>query len=118
MLFRSGEAYGGRVIRAPRGVMHGKTSAVRHDGTGLFADVPDPLTVMRYHSLVVEHHSLPRSLKITASAADAPTEIHAFRHVEHPVYGVQFHPESIGTPDGQRLLQNFLTLSRLSQQSQ
>lgn len=109
-----GEAYGGRVIRAPRGVMHGKTSDVRHDGTGLFARVPDPLTVMRYHSLVIEHGSLPASLRVTASAMDAPTEIHAVQHQTHPVYGVQFHPESIGTPDGMRLLQNFLTLSRTS----
>lgn len=107
-----GEAYGGLVIRAPRGVMHGKTSTVRHDGTGLFAGVPDPLTVMRYHSLVVEHGSLPPSLRITASAVDAPTEIHALQHVAHPVYGVQFHPESIGTPEGKQLLQNFLELTR------
>ncbi len=103
-----GEAYGGRVIRAPRGVMHGKTSRVAHDGTGLFEGVPSPIEVMRYHSLVVEHASVPAALRITATAADDPTEIHALEHAEHPVYGVQFHPESIGTPDGMRLLKNFL----------
>ena len=103
-----GEAYGGRVIRAPRGVMHGKTSRIRHDGTGLFANVPDPLEVMRYHSLVVEPESLPEVLVVTAHAADAPSEIHALRHRTHPVFGVQFHPESIGTQHGRQLLQNFL----------
>ena len=71
-----GEAYGGRVIRAPRGVMHGKTSNVLHDGTGLFAGLPSPLRVMRYHSLVVEHDTLPASLAVTARAEDDATEIH------------------------------------------
>lgn len=107
-----GEAYGGRVIRAPRGVMHGKTSSIRHDGTGLFAGVSMPLQVMRYHSLVVEHGSLPAALEATAVALDDPTEIHALRHRTHPVYGVQFHPESIGTPEGRQLLRNFLALAR------
>jgi len=107
-----GEAYGGRVIRAPRGVMHGKTSDVVHDGRGLFAGVPSPLRVMRYHSLVVEHASLPASLEITARAKDDPTEIHALRHRSHPVWGVQFHPESILTQEGKHLLANFLRLAR------
>ncbi len=107
-----GEAYGGRVIRAPRGVMHGKTSRIRHGGTGLFAGVSDPLEVMRYHSLVVEDATLPASLERTAVAVDDPTEIHALQHREHPVFGVQFHPESIGTPEGKRLLENFLALAR------
>ena len=107
-----GEAYGGRVIRAPRGVMHGKTSRVRHGGTGLFVGVPDPLEVMRYPSLVVAHDSLPAALEATAVAADDPTEIHALRHRTHPVHGVQFHPESIGTPEGKHLLRNFLSLAR------
>jgi len=106
-----GEAYGGKVIRAPRGVMHGKTSHVRHDGTGLFEGVPDPLEVMRYHSLVVEHHSLPSHLEVIARAEDAPDEIHALRHVTHPVVGVQFHPESVGTVHGKAILRNFLTLA-------
>jgi anthranilate synthase component 2 len=107
-----GEAYGGKVIRAPRGVMHGKTSRVRHDGTGLFDGLPDPLEVMRYHSLVIEHRSLPPSLQVTATASDDETEIHAVRHREHQVLGVQFHPESIGTAGGKRILANFLTLVR------
>ncbi len=105
-----GEAYGGRVVRADR-VMHGKTSRVRHDGTGVFAGVPSPMEVMRYHSLVVERESLPESLEIVATAEDDPTEIHAFRHREHPVYGVQFHPESVMTPEGKKLLANFLELA-------
>jgi anthranilate synthase/aminodeoxychorismate synthase-like glutamine amidotransferase len=108
-----GEAYGARVIRAPRGVMHGKTSLVVHDGTDLFAGLPTPLSVMRYHSLVIEHASLPACLAITARAADDATEIHAVRHRVHPVWGVQFHPESILTPDGKRILENFLHLAGL-----
>ena len=107
-----GEAYGGRVIRAPRGVMHGKTSSVLHDGTGLFAGLPSPLRVMRYHSLVVEHDTLPSCLEVTARAADDATEIHALRHRTHPVWGVQFHPESILTQEGKHLLANFLQLAR------
>jgi anthranilate synthase/aminodeoxychorismate synthase-like glutamine amidotransferase len=106
-----GEAYGGRVIRAPRGVMHGKTSEILHDGHDLFEDVPSPLRVMRYHSLVVEHASLPATLEVTARAKDDETEIHALRHRSHPVWGVQFHPESILTQDGKRLLANFLRLA-------
>jgi anthranilate synthase component II len=106
-----GEAYGGRVIRAPRGVMHGKTSKIRHDGTGLFSSIPSPLEVMRYHSLVVEASSLPESLQVTATAVDDGTEIHALRHVSHPVWGVQFHPESILTQHGQRILRNFLAIA-------
>jgi anthranilate synthase/aminodeoxychorismate synthase-like glutamine amidotransferase len=106
-----GEAYGGRVIRAPRGVMHGKTSRVLHDGSGLFAGLPSPLSVMRYHSLVVEHGSLPACLRVTAIAEDDATEIHAVQHREHPVWGVQFHPESILTQDGKRILENFLALA-------
>ncbi len=105
-----GEAYGGRVIRSPRGVMHGKTSRVRHDGTGLFEGLPDPLEVMRYHSLVVEHATLPDALEVTARASDDETEIHAIQHREHPVVGVQFHPESIGTTGGKQMLRNFLTM--------
>lgn len=107
-----GEAYGGRVIRAPRGVMHGKTSEVAHDGKGLFAGISSPVEVMRYHSLVVEHGTLPRVLEVTAAAQDDPTEIHALRHREHPVYGVQFHPESIGTAAGRLMLQNFLEMAK------
>jgi anthranilate synthase component 2 len=105
-----GEAYGGRVVRAKR-VMHGKTSRVTHDGSDIFAGVESPLEVMRYHSLVVERESLPPALHVTAWALDDPEEIHAVRHVEHPVWGVQFHPESILTQHGRRLLANFLALA-------
>ena len=106
-----GEAYGGKVVRA-RQVMHGKTSRVTHDGTGIFAGVPSPLQVMRYHSLTVEPSSLPAELEVTAYAQDDPGEIHALRHRSHPVWGVQFHPESILTEGGHTLLRNFLTLTR------
>jgi len=106
-----GEAYGGKVVRAGR-LMHGKTSRISHSGDGLFAGLPDPLEVMRYHSLVVESDSLPEELEVVARAADDETEIHALRHREHPVWGVQFHPESILTQGGKRILSNFLELTR------
>jgi anthranilate synthase/aminodeoxychorismate synthase-like glutamine amidotransferase len=105
-----GEAYGGRVVRAGR-VMHGKRSDVEHDGTGLFNGLPSPLPVMRYHSLIVERASLPSELEILAVAADDPSEIHAVRHRTHPVWGVQFHPESILTTGGKKILENFLALA-------
>jgi len=106
-----GEAYGGKVVRA-RTLMHGKTSRITHDGKGLFKDVPNPLEVMRYHSLVVETNSLPAELEVLARATDDPSEIHAMRHREHPVWGVQFHPESILTQNGKDILRNFLALAR------
>jgi anthranilate synthase component II len=105
-----GEAYGGVVIRADR-VMHGKTSRITHDGTGLFDGLPVPLEVMRYHSLIVERKTLPPALEILAVTGDAPDETQAVRHVTHPVWGVQFHPESILTQQGKRILQNFLTMA-------
>jgi anthranilate synthase component II len=106
-----GEAYGGRVVRANR-VMHGKTSELTHDGTELFEGLPSPFRVMRYHSLVVAPESLPDVLEVTARATDSADEIHALRHREHPVWGVQFHPESVLTEGGKQLLANFLTLAR------
>jgi len=105
-----GEAYGGRVVRARR-VMHGKCSTVRHEGTGLFQGLPNPLPVMRYHSLIVERESLPADLEVLAVATDDATEVHAMRHRHHPVWGVQFHPESILTTGGKTILQNFLALA-------
>jgi anthranilate synthase/aminodeoxychorismate synthase-like glutamine amidotransferase len=102
-----GEAYGGRVVRAARAV-HGKTSRVVHDGRELFRGLPTPLQVGRYHSLVVERATLPADLEVVATSCDDPTEIHALRHAKHPVWGVQFHPESVLTPDGKQLLRNFL----------
>ena len=106
-----GEAYGGKVVRA-RTLMHGKTSRITHDGKGLFKDVPNPLEVMRYHSLVVETDSLPDELEVLARSSDDSTEIHAIRHREHPVWGVQFHPESILTQNGKDILRNFLRLAQ------
>lgn len=106
-----GEAYGGVVTRADR-VMHGKMSRLVHDGTGLFAGIPSPFGVMRYHSLIVERVTLPTELQITAVADDDANEIHALRHRTHPVWGVQFHPESILTEHGRDLLTNFLDMSR------
>ena len=105
-----GEAYGGVVVRAGH-VMHGKTSAVVHDARGLFAGLPSPLEVMRYHSLVVDPASLPPALEVVAHTADDPTEIQAVRHRDHPVFGVQFHPESIKTEHGKGMLRNFLELA-------
>src|SRR5437899_842382 len=109
-----GEAFGGRVVRAER-LMHGKTCPVMHDGDELFAGIPSPITGMRYHSLVVQPESLPAELVVTAWSADRPKggggEIMAMRHRSHPIYGVQFHPESIGTEHGKRLLENFLRVA-------
>ncbi len=105
-----GEAYGGVVVRADK-VMHGKTSHITHDGSGVFAGLPSPLEVMRYHSLIVERGTLPECLSVVAVSAEDPTEIHGVKHREHPVYGVQFHPESVRTQCGKQLLQNFLELA-------
>jgi anthranilate synthase/aminodeoxychorismate synthase-like glutamine amidotransferase len=107
-----GEAFGGRVVRAER-LMHGKTTMVAHTGHRLFQDVPSPVEVMRYHSLVVSPDRLPRELQITAWSNDrAPgQEIMALCHRTLPVYGVQFHPESVATAQGKRILSNFLALA-------
>jgi len=106
-----GAAYGGRVVRANR-LMHGKTSEIQHTGTGLFAGLPNPLRVMRYHSLTVDRETLPAELEITAWSDEDSTEVHAMQHRTHPVYGVQFHPESVMTDAGKRLLSNFLDITR------
>ncbi|HVI00204.1 MAG TPA: aminodeoxychorismate/anthranilate synthase component II [Enhygromyxa sp.] len=98
-------AFGGRVVRAPQ-VMHGKTSLIEHDGSGLFAGLSSPLRVMRYHSLVVDPASLPEVLVATSWTHDGVCM--SLAHREWPIVGVQFHPESIGTQDGKRLLGNFL----------
>jgi anthranilate synthase/aminodeoxychorismate synthase-like glutamine amidotransferase len=99
------QAYGGRVLRAER-VMHGKTSAVTHGGTGLFNGVPSPFRATRYHSLVAEPGSLPADLEVTARSDDGV--IMAIQHVKLAVAGVQFHPEAVLTEHGHRLLRNFL----------
>jgi anthranilate synthase/aminodeoxychorismate synthase-like glutamine amidotransferase len=105
-----GEAYGGKVVRA-RELMHGKTSLVIHHGKDLFEDVPSPLEVMRYHSLTVDPPSLPDGLEVLAWAVHDDSEIHAMRHREHRVWGVQFHPESIMTQCGKQILSNFLRMA-------
>ncbi len=105
-----GQTYGGKVIRAQR-IMHGKTSAIRHEGRGVFAGLPDGYEATRYHSLVVEQASLPDCLEVTAWTEHddgSREEIMGLRHRTHPVEGVQFHPESILTEHGHALLKNFL----------
>ncbi len=110
-----GEAFGGKVVRADR-QMHGKATDVIHTEGGLFAGIPSPMTVMRYHSLIVDPASLPGALEVTAWSGDrAPgAEIMAVRHTERPVWGVQFHPESVGTATGERLVVNFLRLASVT----
>ena len=100
-----GQAYGGDVIRAGR-PMHGKTSDIEHDGREIFAGLPHPLRVTRYHSLVVDPQSLPSQLEVSATSPDG--EIMAFRHRQYPVRGVQFHPEAVLTQGGHAMLRNFL----------
>jgi len=102
------EAYGGKIVRAST-LMHGKSSTIRHDGSGLFTDLPAPFEAGRYHSLAVERSSFPRCLEIIAESDDG--EIMALRHREFPVYGVQFHPESVLTRDGKKILGRFLGLA-------
>ena len=105
-----GQAYGGDVVRAGR-IMHGKTSRIRHEGKGVFAGLPDGYDATRYHSLVVDKRTLPDCLEITAWTDNdngSMEEIMGLRHREHPVEGVQFHPESILTEHGHALLKNFL----------
>lgn len=102
-----GAAFGGKIIRAKQ-IMHGKTSEITHDGSVLFRNIPSPHTVIRYHSLAIERESLPDCLRITAETADG--EIMAVEHTSLPVYGVQYHPESILSEHGHALLQNFLDI--------
>ena len=104
-----GQAFGGRVVRAAR-VMHGKTSAVAHDGSGVFAGLPSPFTATRYHSLLVEPETLPSSLIANAHVVETPV-IMGLRHAELPIHGVQFHPESIASEHGHALLANFLSVA-------
>jgi anthranilate synthase component II len=100
-----GQVYGGDVVRAPE-IMHGKTSFVHHDGSGVFAGLPSPFEATRYHSLIVERASVPEQLVVTAWTDDGT--VMGLRHREHAVEGVQFHPESILTASGHDLLRNFL----------
>jgi anthranilate synthase/aminodeoxychorismate synthase-like glutamine amidotransferase len=104
-----GEVFGGRVDRAPR-LMHGKTSPIIHSGEGLFSNLPVPFDATRYHSLVILPETMPKELVVTAWTEEG--EIMGVRHVDRPVWGVQFHPESILTKEGKSLLGNFLRLSK------
>ena len=102
-----GQVYGGDVVRADR-LMHGKTSPIHHNGSSVFAGLPNPFEATRYHSLIVKRETLPDCLEITAWTAE--NEIMGLRHKEHPVHGVQFHPESILTEHGKQMLETFLKL--------
>jgi anthranilate synthase component 2 len=108
-----GQAFGGAVVRAPQ-VMHGKTNAITHDGTGVFADIPSPFQATRYHSLIVREEDLPASFAVNARSPDGI--IMGMRHRDLPLHGVQFHPESIATEHGHALLANFMRLAGLSPQ--
>jgi len=102
-----GAAFGGKIIRAPK-LFHGKTSQIRHDGSGVFRGLPNPFTATRYHSLIVERKSLPAQLQVTAETDD--DIIMGIQHRDYPLMGVQFHPESVLTDSGKQLLKNFLSL--------
>jgi len=108
-----GEAYGGRVVHAPE-LMHGKTSMIYHQGDSILANIPNPFEATRYHSLIVEEETLPACLQVTARTASG--EIMGLRHRIHPVIGLQFHPESILTAQGMRILGNFLRYAAQPQQ--
>jgi anthranilate synthase component 2 len=99
------QAFGGKIVRAPA-IMHGKTSPILHDQSGVFADIPSPFTATRYHSLIAEADTLPDCLEVTAKTDDGV--IMGLKHRDLPIFGVQFHPESIETKHGHRLLKNFL----------
>ncbi|CAH8767920.1 anthranilate synthase component II [Paenibacillus dendritiformis] len=103
-----GQAFGGEVVRAGR-LMHGKTSPILHQGESIFAGLPNPFTATRYHSLIVDRASLPACLAITAETAEG--EIMGLQHKEHPIVGVQFHPESIISEHGHQMLRNFLSMA-------
>lgn len=108
-----GQAFGGEVIRAPE-IAHGKTSEIHHRGEGLFEGLPNPFTATRYHSLIVRRETLPACLRETAWTEAPHHLIMGLEHVEHPVYGVQFHPESILTDVGKQMLGNFLKVGAVS----
>lgn len=105
-----GEAFGGKVVRCHE-IVHGKMGVMQHKGTGLFADLPNPFAATRYHSLIVDRESLPQCLQVTAELEDGT--IMGLQHRDLPIHGVQFHPESIRSEHGHRLLQNFLDLAKV-----
>ena len=102
--------YGGNIIKAGR-LMHGKVSLIKHDGEGIFEDLKNPFVATRYHSLVGERSTIPKELKISANSED-DNEVMSVRHIKYPVNGIQFHPESILTKEGGKLIRNFLKMSR------
>lgn len=104
-----GAAFGGNIIKAPE-IFHGKLSKVEHNNENIFKGIDSPYSVVRYHSLIIEKDSLPNELKITGVLKDNPEIIMAIEHKEKPIYGVQFHPESIETDFGMKLIENFLAL--------
>lgn len=105
-----GEVFGGRIVHAKE-MMHGKATFIKHDGKGMFTGIESPAKVMRYHSLIVEAASIGEELEVTAR--DEEGQIMGLRHREYPIYGVQFHPESIGTKDGKKMIENFIGISRM-----
>ena len=106
-----GQAFGGEIVRAPN-IMHGKLSDISHDNAHVFEDLPEPLTVTRYHSLTVAPASVPDCLEVTAQTSDGV--IMGLRHMQRPVYGVQFHPESIASQAGHKILANFLKIAGIN----
>ena len=104
-----GQVYGGEIIRAKR-LMHGKTSPISHAGQGVFSGIPSPFEATRYHSLIIRRDSFPDCFEITAEAETEEREIMGLKHKEYPIHGVQFHPESILTGEGMKLLKNFLEM--------
>lgn len=105
-----GEAFGARIVKAPR-IMHGKTSMIRHDGKGIFKGIPLPFKATRYHSLIIDPSSLPAEIEVSAFA-ERDDEIMGIRHKVYPIEGVQFHPESILTLEGKKLLKNFIEICK------
>ena len=100
-------AFGGKIIRAPE-IMHGKESSIEHTGKNIFKDIPNPLKGMRYHSLIIDPGTFPSELEITAWIQGRKNIIMGIRHKKFPIFGIQFHPESLGTPEGKNMLKNFL----------
>lgn len=103
------QAFGGKIVHAKR-LMHGKTSKIRHDGRGIFSGLPQDFAAMRYHSLAVDRETLPECLEISAESEDG--EIMGLRHKSMPIESVQYHPESIGTPEGERQMRNFIEMAK------
>ena len=103
------QAFGGKIVHAKR-LMHGKTSRIRHDGRGIFSGLPQDFAAMRYHSLAVDRETLPECLEISAESEDG--EIMGLRHRSMPIESVQYHPESIGTPEGERQMRNFIEMAK------